>query len=57
VPEPYPAKFRRRALDLVDSARIVREVAAVLGIAESCLYGGKPKESEASTTADDGNRL
>lgn len=38
MPKPYPAEFRRRALDLVESGRPAREVAAALGIAESCLY-------------------
>jgi putative transposase len=38
MPRPYPPEFRRRALDLVESGRPVREVAGVLGIAESCLY-------------------
>ena len=38
MPRPYPPEFRRRALDLVESGRTVREVAASLGIAESCLY-------------------
>lgn len=41
MPKPYPAEFRRRALDLVDSGRTVRDVAAALGIAESCLYRWK----------------
>lgn len=34
--KPYPSEFRRRALDLVESGWTVRDVAAVLGIAESC---------------------
>ncbi|WP_425548904.1 transposase [Actinomadura meridiana] len=38
VPKPYPPEFRRRALDLLESGRSVREVAASLGIAESCLH-------------------
>jgi len=38
MPRPYPPEFRRRALDLVESGRTVRDVAASLGIAESCLY-------------------
>jgi hypothetical protein len=38
MPKPYPAVFRRKALDLVESGRSVREVAATLGIAESCLH-------------------
>jgi transposase-like protein len=37
VPRPYPPEFRRRALDLIDSGRTVRDVARTLGIAESCL--------------------
>jgi transposase-like protein len=38
VPRPYPPEFRRRALDLVESGRAVRDVAASLGIAEACLH-------------------
>jgi transposase-like protein len=38
MPRPYPPDFRRRALDLVESGRSVRDVAASLGIAESCLH-------------------
>ncbi len=38
MPRPYPPEFRRRALDLVESGRSVRDVAASLGIAESCLH-------------------
>jgi putative transposase len=38
MPRPYPPEFRRRALDLVESGRSVCDVAASLGIAESCLY-------------------
>jgi transposase-like protein len=44
VPKPYPPEFRRRALDLVDSGRTVRDVAAALGIAESCLYSWRSKD-------------
>lgn len=40
MPKPYPPEFRR-ALDLVASGRTVRDVAASLGIAESCLYRWK----------------
>ena len=38
MPRPYPPEFRRRALDLVESGRSVRDVAASLGIAESCVH-------------------
>ena len=38
MPRPYPPEFRRRALDLVDSGRTIRDVASSLGIAESCLH-------------------
>jgi putative transposase len=38
MPRPYPPEFRRRALDLVESGRTIRDVAASLDIAESCLY-------------------
>jgi transposase-like protein len=38
VPRPYLSEFRRRALDLVESGRTVRDVARSLGIAESSLH-------------------
>ncbi|MGI5200290.1 IS3 family transposase [Spirillospora sp. CA-108201] len=38
MPKPYPPGFRSKALDLVESGRNVREVAAALGIAGSCLH-------------------
>ena len=38
MPRPYPPEFRRRALDLVESGRSIRDVTASLGIADSCLY-------------------
>jgi putative transposase len=38
MPRPYPPESRRRALDLVESGHTVRDVAAPLGIAESCLH-------------------
>ena len=44
MPKPYPPEFRRRALDLVAAGRTVRDVAASLGIAESCLYGWKSRD-------------
>ncbi|WP_185028572.1 transposase [Actinomadura coerulea] len=44
VPKPYPPEFRRRALDLLESGRSVRDVAAALGIAESCLHRWKRRE-------------
>lgn len=44
MPKPYSPEFRRRALALVASGRTVREVAASLGIAESCLYGWKSRD-------------
>lgn len=44
MPKPYPSEFRRRALDLGASGRTVRDVAAALGIAESCLYGWKSRD-------------
>lgn len=44
MPRPYPAGFRRRALDLVATGRTVRDVAASLGIAESCLYRWKSQD-------------
>jgi putative transposase len=37
VPKPYPPELRRRALCML-TTQSVRDVAAALGIAESCLY-------------------
>lgn len=44
MPRPYPAEFRRQALALVASGRTVVDVAASLGIAQSCLYRWKQQE-------------
>jgi transposase InsO family protein/transposase-like protein len=44
VPKPYPPEFRRRALKLLESGRSVRDVAAALGIAESCLHRWKRRD-------------
>jgi putative transposase len=44
VPRPYPPGFRRRALDLVESGRTVRDVAVSLGIAESCLHRWRQRD-------------
>ncbi len=38
MPKPYPVAFRRQALALFDESRAVRDVAASLEIAESCLH-------------------
>ena len=37
MPKPHPAAFRRQALALLDDGRTVRDVAASLGVAHSCL--------------------
>jgi transposase-like protein len=44
APKPYPAEFRRQALALVASGRTVVELAASLGIAQSCLYRWKHQD-------------
>ncbi len=44
MPKPYPPPFRRRALDLVESGRTVRDVAASLGIAESALHRWRQRD-------------
>lgn len=44
MPKPYPPEFRRRALDLLNSGRSVRDVAASLGIAESGLHRWKSQD-------------
>jgi len=44
VPKPCPPEFRRRALDLPASGRWVRDVAASLSIAESCLHRWKRRD-------------
>src|SRR5215469_11574964 len=62
MPRPYPPEFRRRALDLVESGRSVRDVAASLGIAESCLYRWRHRDLAGrglrpGTTAAEGAEL
>ena len=44
MPMPYPAAFRRQALTLLDEGRTVRDVAASLGDAESCLHRWKRQQ-------------
>lgn len=44
MPRPYPSEFRERALELVRSGRTVVDVAATLGIAQSCLYRWKQQD-------------
>lgn len=44
MPRPYPSEFRERALELVRSGRAVVDVAAALGIAQSCLYRWKQQD-------------
>ena len=44
MPKPYPPQFRRRALDLLETGRSVRDVAASLGIAQSCLHHWKSRD-------------
>lgn len=44
MPRPYPSEFRERALELVKSGRTVVDVAATLGIAQSCLYRWKQQD-------------
>ncbi|XNL82088.1 transposase [Actinomadura madurae] len=44
VPKPYPPEFRRRALELLESGRSVRDMAASLSIAESCLHRWKRRD-------------
>ena len=62
MPRPYPPEFRRRALDLVESGRSIRDVAASLGIAESCLYRWRHRDVvdrglKPGTTAEEGAGL
>jgi len=40
MPRPYPPEFRRRALDLVESGRPVRDVAVSLGLLSRVCTGG-----------------
>ncbi|MCX2927979.1 transposase [Streptomyces sp. NEAU-W12] len=37
MPRSYPAEFRRKALDLVDSGRAIRKIAHDLGISEQTI--------------------
>lgn len=45
MPKPYPPEFRRRALELIEAGRTVRDVASSLGIAESCLHRWKSQDA------------
>jgi transposase-like protein len=49
----YPAEFRRKMLDLVESGRPIAEVATVLGISEQTIYlcGGRSASTRASSPA------
>ena len=40
----YPAEFRRRAIDLLDSGRKVADVARDLGVSEQAIYGWRRQE-------------
>ena len=40
----YPAEFRRRAIDLLDSGRKVVGVARDLGVSEQAIYGWRRQE-------------
>ena len=44
MPKPYPAAYLRQALAQLDEGRTVRDVAARLGIAESCLHRWKRQQ-------------
>jgi putative transposase len=62
MPRPYPPEVRRRALDLVESGRTVRDVAASLGIAEWCLHRWRHRDLidcglKAGTTAAESAEL
>lgn len=43
MPKPYPPEFRRRALHML-ATQSIRDVAAALGIAESCLHRWKAQD-------------
>lgn len=45
MPRSYPSDFRERALELVRSGPTVVDVAATLGLAQSCLYRWNSKTS------------
>ena len=40
----YPAEFRRRVVDLLDSGRKVADVARDLGVSEQAIYGWRRQE-------------
>ncbi len=40
----YPAEFRRRVVDLLDSGRKVADVARDLGVSEQVIYGWRRQE-------------
>jgi transposase-like protein len=40
----YPAEFRRRVLELVESGRKIADVAADLGISDQTIYGWRRQD-------------
>jgi transposase-like protein len=42
--KPYPAEFRRRALDLVRSGRPIVQVAVDLGVSEQTIYNWRRQD-------------
>ena len=46
----YPAEFRRRALDLVEAGKTVREVARLLEVSDQSIYcgGGRSRSTVVS---------
>jgi transposase len=40
----YPAEFRRKVLDLVESGRPVAEVAALLGVSDQTIYSWRRQD-------------
>lgn len=57
MPRPYPSEFRERALELVRAGRTVVDVAATLGIAQSCLYRWKQQDLASRDSWRTGHRI
>jgi transposase-like protein len=62
MPRPYPPEFRRRAFDLAESGRTIRDVASSQGIAGPCLYRWRHQDLvdrglKPGTTAREGAEL
>ncbi len=51
MPPPHPPEFRRRAVELArERAKPIAQIAADIGVSESCLRTGWPKPTPTRAT-------